>query len=86
MIFSYIVVFTCVWWVIFYMALPFGSKITTSPELGHDNGAPTNPHLKIKIIITTILAIILTVVIVYVINEGYLVKFAEIYTKWVSKN
>ena len=35
MIFAYIVVLTCVWWVVFYMILPFGNQVTIKPEKGH---------------------------------------------------
>jgi predicted secreted protein len=70
---------------VFYMALPFGAGVTSLPEPGHDNGAPTKPYLKIKIIITTVIAIILTVIIVYIIDEGYLGRFATEYTKWVAQ-
>lgn len=83
MIFSYIVIFTCVWWVVFYMALPFGAGVTAPPELGHDNGAPTKSYLKIKIIITTFIAIIFTAIIIYIIDKGYLGMLAEEYTKWM---
>ena len=41
------------------MILPFYSKSSDNPEYGHDKGAPENPFLKIKIILTTIISLIL---------------------------
>lgn len=85
MIFSYIVTLTCVWWVVFYMVLPFGNKVTIKPESGHADSAPTTPHLGIKIITTSLISIILTMAIVYSIESGYLTKFVDGYIKWLSQ-
>ena len=83
MIFSYIVVFTCVWWVVFYMVLPFGVKTISPSKFGYDSGAPKNPHLGLKIIITSIIALALTIGIVYLIEQGYLSKWIDNYTEWL---
>lgn len=85
MIFSYIVTLTCVWWVVFYMVLPFGNKVTIKPESGHADSAPTTPRLGIKIITTSLISIILTMAIVYSIERGYLTKFVDGYIKWLSQ-
>jgi predicted secreted protein len=84
MIFSYIVVLTCVWWIVFYMILPFGNEITIKPEVGHADSAPTKPRLGIKVIITSVISIILTMVIVYLIDHGYLKKMIDLYIDWLS--
>ena len=83
MIFSYIVVFTCVWWVIFFMALPFGNQVTIKPELGHADSAPTKPRLGLKIIITSILAIILTIILVHLIENHHLSRLVDQYMDWL---
>lgn len=84
MIFSYIVIFVCVWWIIFYMALPFGNKVTKAPEQGHADSAPTKPRLGIKFIITTIISTILTIIMVRIIEQGYLKYAVEMYINWLS--
>ena len=84
MAFSYIVIFTCVWWVVFYTALPFGVKVIKPQKRGHDLGAPQNPHLGIKVIASTVITAILTAIIVYVIQHGYLTKFIDSYVDWLS--
>ncbi len=71
MIVSYIVAFVCIWWVVFYMALPFSIKTIASSKFGYDSGAPKHPHLGIKIVITTITATLLTIGLVHLIEHGY---------------
>lgn len=66
------------------MALPFKAQIIEKPELGHADSAPTNPHLKIKVIITTIISALLTKVTVDLIEKGYLREFAENFNNWIS--
>ena len=57
---SIIVVFVILWWLVLFMSLPVGVKPEEKPESGNMVGAPQNPHLKIKIISTTIITIFLT--------------------------
>jgi predicted secreted protein len=84
MIFSYIIVLTCIWWIVFYMALPFGNQITVKPENGHADSAPTKPRIGLKIIITSIISIILTFFIVNLIENHHLGKFIDKYITWLS--
>ena len=55
---SYIVTFICIWWLILLMALPIA--IESNGKEGIEGSPPKQTHLKIKIFITTILAIITT--------------------------
>jgi predicted secreted protein len=64
---SGIVVYTCLWWVLLFMALPFGVEQETAVEKGHDTGAPKKHHLLMKFVITTILTSIGWFVIDYLI-------------------
>lgn len=82
--FAYIVVFTCVWWVVFFMVLPFNVQTSKKSELGHDDGAPTNPHIGIKMMVTTVISVILTGFTIYIIDNGYLSMLAEKYIKFLS--
>ena len=54
-----IVVYILLWWWIFFMALPIGVKRNSNVELGHDTGAPTKAYLWMKVIATTLIALIL---------------------------
>jgi predicted secreted protein len=79
MFLSYIVAFTCIWWVVFYMSLPFGVEKITPSKRGFDHGAPKRPHIGIKMLITTLMALLLTYGFVYIAEEGYLAKFVRLY-------
>ncbi len=82
--FSYIIILTCIWWVVFFMSLPFGSGVTQKPEAGHADGAPTKPHLGLKIAITSIISVILTYITVYLIEHGFMAKFVDSYLKMLN--
>lgn len=84
MMVAYIVVFVCIWWVVFYMALPFSIKTISPSKFGYDSGAPKHPHLEVKAVITTIITTLLTTGLIYLIENGYLTKFIDDYVEWLS--
>jgi predicted secreted protein len=51
-----IVTFIVVWWLIFFMALPFGAAPEEHPQPGNVESAPARPRLLLKAAITTVLA------------------------------
>lgn len=51
-----IVTFVVVWWLIFFMALPFGAAPEEHPQVGHAESAPARPRLLLKALVTTVLA------------------------------
>jgi predicted secreted protein len=51
-----VVLFVMIWWIIFFMTLPFGVKPSKKPEPGWETGAPQRTHLKMKVLITTIIS------------------------------
>lgn len=63
--FVFIVVFFNLWWLIFFMALPFGVKRVENPEPGQCTGAPARPYLLRKAGITTVIAGLLTALFFY---------------------
>ena len=68
MIISYIFVIILVWWVIFFMILPFGIKIPTSQEnKANATSAPVKSHLTLKLLATTILSIIITTIYMFLL-------------------
>ncbi len=60
-----ILVFVIIWWMIFFTMLPIGVKNhEESGEKiveGSEGGAPVKPNLKRKALITTMIALVLTV-------------------------
>jgi predicted secreted protein len=51
--FALLVVFTIVWWCVFFMVLPIGVRPPAHIEAGHDPGAPDRQRLWLKAGITT---------------------------------
>ncbi len=67
-----IIVYVLIWWVIFFSVLPVGiqSKKETFKENigGIDPGAPKNPKIAKKFLITTIITSIIFVLIYYLVK------------------
>ena len=54
------VVFAITWWLVFFMALPFGVRTPDEPEPGHAPSAPIRPRVALKAAITTVIAVGIT--------------------------
>ncbi len=70
--FGIIVVFVIVWWIAFFIALPFGIKTPETQEPGHAPGAPVRPRLWIKAAIATVAGCVITGAIFGVVDAGWL--------------
>ncbi len=81
--FAYIIIFTCLWWIVFYITLPFGSEVTKTPKKGEDYGAPTKPRLGIKFIVTTLISLVITYFVVHGIESHQLRTLIEKYLSWL---
>ncbi|MGF1476917.1 MAG: DUF1467 family protein [Geminicoccaceae bacterium] len=66
------VVFVIVWWLIFFMTLPFGVRPPEDREPGHDPGAPERPRIALKMLITTVIAAALTAAAYGIIDAGWI--------------
>lgn len=69
------VVFVMTWWMVFFAVLPFGVRGQAEMNQvapGTEPGAPLNPDLKRKAILTTYISIPLTVAIEIFIVLGWL--------------
>ena len=64
---SGLVVYILLWWWVFIMTLPFGSKVPDVIETGHASSAPAEPMLWRKAAITTVIAGILFAIVYWVI-------------------
>ncbi len=69
-----ILVYVIVWWLVFFAALPFGvsGQHENGKEIteGTDPGAPTNPNLKKKALITSLIAAVLTTLYYFAATSG----------------
>ncbi len=61
-----IAVYIVVWWIVLFAVLPWGVRQSSEPEPGHDPGAPANPQLWRKAIVTTVISLLLWGVYFYV--------------------
>lgn len=53
------VAFVIIWWMVFFMALPFGNQPPEEVETGHMDGAPAKPRLAKKALVTTGISLVL---------------------------
>jgi predicted secreted protein len=66
-----------IWWVVFFIALPFGITPQKKIEQGHASSAPEKPKLFIKIIITSLISLLLTFALYYIIEISSIKIIAE---------
>jgi predicted secreted protein len=52
-------IFLIIWWLVLFAVLPWGIRRQESDEVGHDPGAPANPMLLKKAMITTAIAVLI---------------------------
>ena len=71
-----LIVYISIWWIVFFSVLPFGIKSQNkkfSDELdGNDRGAPKNPNIRKKFLITTLITSLIFLVIYYLVSQNYL--------------
>jgi predicted secreted protein len=66
------VVFIVVWWLVLFMVLPFGAAPPAEVEPGMADSAPAKPRLMLKMAVTTILAALITALIVWLVDSGFI--------------
>ena len=70
-----LIIFVLIWWIVFFSILPVGirseKKIFKESLKGNDIGAPKNPNIAKKFILTTLITTILYLAIYYVVKNGY---------------
>ena len=67
-----IIIYVIVWWILFFMALPIGIKKTVNNIPGQDRGAPEKPKLWLKFFVVSIISLILTIIINFIIRNNLL--------------
>ena len=75
-IFSGILVYVLVWWMVLFCTLPFGIQSIENPKGGTMPGAPINHGLKRKVIITSLISAVVWVGI-YLIVKSDLISFHD---------
>ena len=76
-VFTGIILYLMLYWLAIFMVLPWGNKPPENVEMGHSTGAPANPRLKQKFIITAFVAAALWLT-VFVLIKMDVIDFYEI--------
>ena len=69
---SIFLVFLMVWMIIFFISLPIGISVSRDSELGNANSSPTKTHLKLKVLLCTIISLAPTYLIYWLVKTEYL--------------
>ena len=70
--FTGILVYVIVWWVVLFMVLPWGVRRVENPDEGHEAGAPANPMILRKALITSGIAAVLWVAFFFALEKDLL--------------
>ena len=71
-----IATYIVIWWLVLFMALPFGAQAPDNPEPGHATSAPAKPRLLLKFAITTVVAAVVFAALYWFIQSG-IVSFRD---------
>ncbi len=66
---QFIVAYATCWWLVLFMVLPHRADPSQQPVRGHAPSAPENPRLKRKFMLTTVLALLPTLLI-YLVSSS----------------
>ena len=71
-----LIVYISIWWIVFFSVLPIGIKSQnakfTDDLHGNDRGAPKNPKIGKKFLLTTLINSIIFLIIYYLVSQNYL--------------
>lgn len=68
--FEYTVIYIISWWMVLFMVLPYKADVPDNPELSEYHGAPKQSYLAAKLVVTTILAALVTIGLSAMIKHG----------------
>ena len=75
-LYSAILVFVVIWWLVLFAVLPWGISRSETAEPGHAVEAPANPRLPLKFAVTTVIALVLFAAAWWLIQSD-LISFRE---------
>ena len=66
---DFLVIYLILWWLVFFVMLPFGIERDQDVKFGNDPGAPKKSLVKKKAIISSLITFFLTAVAIVIKNE-----------------
>ena len=66
---DFLVIYLILWWLVFFVTLPFGIERDQDVTFGNDPGAPKKSLVKKKAIISCFITLFLTAVAIVIKNE-----------------
>ena len=84
-IFTGIIVFLMIFWLVLFLVLPWGNRAPASPETGMAGSAPKNPRIKQKFLITFVLSLVIWGIVALLIHFE-VVDFYEISRQMVAED
>ena len=66
---DFLVIYLILWWLVFFVMLPFGVERDQDVTFVNDPGAPKKSLIKKKAIISSFITLILTIVAIIIKNE-----------------
>lgn len=69
-LYSGIIVFTMIWWLVLFTVLPWGIRRTENAEPGHAVEAPANPHIVLRFVVTTVISVALFLIAWWLIDSN----------------
>ena len=67
---SGIAVYVCIWWVVIFAVLPWGVRAAEPNSQGFDPGAPDNPRLLLKVVMTSLISALIWGVVYALATSG----------------
>jgi predicted secreted protein len=67
--FTGVMVYVVIWWMVIFCVLPLGVTPANESHLGHDAGAPANPRMGFKVLVTTGIATVLFAIVYFIIHS-----------------
>jgi predicted secreted protein len=64
------IIYIIVWWLVLFLVLPFGAQPLDSVQPGTAPSAPARPRIGLKMAITTVIAAVLTALVIWLLNSG----------------
>jgi predicted secreted protein len=65
-LFTNFLLFTLIWWIIFFITLPIKVSIPSKQKEGHASSAPIKTYIGLKVLITSALSAIIMIFLLFI--------------------